>query len=202
MPADQPDRRSRPAPPLSGARLPRRLTDRVEDAVAWLLSSAALLVGMVAVVVGMSVVRDGEVSARVEARERVQVRVVLLADADIAPAPDGYSVAQAVEVPGRWLLPDGSERVAPVRTDERAAAGTEVSRWVDRSLRPVPAPAGEGRALVDGILRAILVGLLGWAGVLLSWLGVRRWTAACNATGWAREWRRVEPTWSGRLPWQ
>lgn len=183
-------------------RIPRRLTDRVEDAVAWLLISLALLTGVVAFVVGAAQATQGSERARLEARERVPVRVILLERADVTPSPDGMSLPVPVDVPARWILPDGSERVAPVATAVRNEAGAELRKWIDRSGRPVPAPSSTTTGLLEAVLAGVAITLAGWLTLLVTWWGVRRGTAARNAAGWAREWHAIEPSWTGRLPWQ
>lgn len=182
--------------------MPRRATDRVEDVVAWLLISLALLIGVVAVVVGTSAADAGNERARSEARERIPARVILLERADVLPAPDGMSLPAPVTVPARWVLPDGSERVAPVTTGLRNEAGAELTKWVDRSSRPVRAPVSPTTVLLEAVLSGVAVALTGWLVLTATWWGVRRWAGARNAARWARRWRDVEPHWSGRLPWE
>lgn len=198
MAADLPDRRFRPARPPAAGRIPRRVTDRVEDALAWLLTSIALLAVVAGVVAGVTIARDGAERARAEAQQRTQVQVVLLEAAEVVAAPDGFAEPVAVQVSARWLLPDGTQRVAPVSVGGSAAAGAVLTRWVDDAGNPAAAPSGSGAALLDGVLHGVLVVLLGWAGTGLSWWAVRRWAAVRNSAGWARGWRQVEPVWSGR----
>lgn len=200
MAADVPDQR--PESPLAAGRMPRRPTDRVEDAAAWLLTSAAFLVAIAAVLMGTSEAARGDERVRAEARDRVPLRVVLLEAALPAPAPDGYSLPQPVDVAARWTLPDGSERLAPVTTSVRAPAGSELTRWVDRLGRPVAAPRQVSSVLLDAVLRAVVVALCGGLAIVTTWRGVRRFTAARNAIRWERDWRRIEPRWSGRPPWR
>ena len=64
--------------PPGSDRLPRRPTDRSEDAVAWLLLALAGFVMLVALVVGLSVHSAGVDRARMEAGQRWQVTAVLL----------------------------------------------------------------------------------------------------------------------------
>ncbi|MGQ0576431.1 MAG: Rv1733c family protein [Pseudonocardia sp.] len=203
MDVEQPDGRPRPQHPPRpriGDRIPRRPTDRVEDAAAWLLTSLALLAGLIATVSGWAGAAGGIARAETEQRERVPVRVVLLQAADVSPSLDGLPVR--VDVPGRWLLPDGTERVGPVGVGVRTPAGAEVTAWVDRAGRPAAAPGTTGVAGIVGALPAVLLVLATWPALVVAWWAVRRWTAARNSARWAREWARVEPRWSGRLPWQ
>jgi hypothetical protein len=177
--------------------MPRRPTDRLEDAVAWLVVSLALLVALAGVVVGATSASDGRERATAERHERVPVRVVLLEPAVVTPSTDGLPVAVAVR--GRWLLPRGQQRVAPIVTATSEPAGAALTGWVDRAGNPVPAPGDPSLAVVGGVLRGLLVLAVGWFLLALAWWRVRRWTAARNAQRWARGWARVEPAWSGRL---
>lgn len=180
--------------------MPRRVTDRIEDAVAWVLASLMLVSGLVAVLLGWGGVREEADRADAEQHERVAVRVVLLQDAEVTPAVDGYSAGELATVPGRWHLPRGVVREMPVSSADRLPAGSEVRRWVDRDARPVPPPMTDAAAVVSGVFRGLFALLAAGTVLGMLWWGVRHWTALRNAADWAEGWRRVEPSWSGRRP--
>ena len=71
-------RHSRPA------RLPRRATDRVEDLVAWMLITLALLTAVVAATLALRLYDAGMSRAAAETRERTQLQAVLLEQAPYA----------------------------------------------------------------------------------------------------------------------
>jgi hypothetical protein len=168
--------------------------------VAWVLVTLALVTTVVAIGVGGAQREAGTARAKAEAAERTPVRIVLLERATVLPPLDGASAPVPVQVPARWIGPDGDERVAAFTTSISRPAGTELTKWVDRDGRLVPPPAQATTVAVGAMLTGAGITLGGWMALLCVWLLVRRWTGARNAAWWAREWRRVEPRWSGRLP--
>jgi hypothetical protein len=180
--------------------MPRRPTDRLEDVVAWVLATLALVTAVLAIGVGGAQHEAGAERARAETAERRPVRIVLLERANVLPAVDGASAPVPVQVPARWIEPNGTERVAAFTTSVSRPAGTELTKWVDRDGRLVPPPSKVSTVTVGAVLMGAGIALVGWVALLGVWLLVRRWTGVCNAARWAREWRRVEPRWSGRHP--
>jgi hypothetical protein len=196
---EQPAERSGPRPLRPRGRLPRRRTDRVEDVAAVVLASVAIVMGLVAFWVGRAGQTAQMERAVAEAAERVPVRVVLLAPAEVLPAVDGVGTPIPVQVPARWTAPDGSERLGVVTVGFRSPAGTELPKWVDRRTGGIVAPpvpaAGAGWV---GVLGGLGVALVGWLVLGCAWWGVLRWTGVRNDAAWAREWADIEPRWSGR----
>jgi hypothetical protein len=180
--------------------MPRRPTDRLEDAVAWVLATLALVTAVVAIGVGSAQRDAGAERARAEAAERTPVQIVLLERANVLPPVDGVSAPAPAQVPARWIEPDGSERIASFSTSVSRPAGTELTKWVDRDGRLVPPPSQVTTVTIGAVLTGAGIALAGWVALLGVWLLVRRWTGLRNAARWARDWRRVEPRWSGRLP--
>jgi hypothetical protein len=92
---------------------PRRATDRIEDAVAWLLTTLSLLVAVLAATTGARFHAEVAHRVDVETQERTQVQAVLL---EPAPTVLGDKARGArpmpVSVPARYPAPDGTERVA------------------------------------------------------------------------------------------
>lgn len=68
---------------LRWGRLPRRVTDRVEDAVAWVLLAAGLLLIVIAGATGLGVHGRESERAELESDSRWQARAVLLEDAQL-----------------------------------------------------------------------------------------------------------------------
>lgn len=186
--------RSLPAAPRR-----RRTTDRVADAVAWLLITCALLVGVVAIGSARTAHAAALDRAHAESTDRVAVQAVLLEAADVAPAPDGQAGNHAVRVMAQWTGPGGVQGTGPIEVEVRRPAGARVPIWLDRSGQVVAAPLTAGDAALAGVARGILVALGGWLALALAWAGVRQATAARNAAAWTRGWALVEPVWSGRV---
>jgi hypothetical protein len=190
----EPQRHSHPQ------RLPRRATDRIEDVVAWLLTTLGLLVAVLAVTTGARLYGEAAHRIDLETQERTQVQAVLL-----EPAPTGAVLGDKerearpmpVFVPARYTAPDGTERVTDARVQEPLPAGAVVPIWVDRSGKLTAAP---GRAT-----NAVATAATGAAGVLIVggfvlgglWAGVRGAILRVNLARWEREWAQVEPRWRG-----
>jgi hypothetical protein len=177
----------------TGTPLPRRTTDRVEDAAAWVLSAAMLLVAVVAVVVGLSVHDSEAARARAESAGRVPATAVLTTDAPISTGDSAGTVR--VPVTAVWTDQAGRRHTGWVAVPAGLPAGTARPVWLDRSGDVVPAPRTDVQVVFAAVATAVLI-LAG--GVLLLgsiWSAVRRLTAARNAAAWAREWERVEPQW-------
>jgi hypothetical protein len=175
-----------------------RVADRVEDAVAWLLASLALLVVVIAYGVGTAGHADVLERARTEASQRFAVRAVLLEPSGVMPAADGIPVIPQ-EVRARWTSAGGAAVTGTISVTVRGPAGAEVPLWVDRAGQVVKPPQTAAGAVITGWARGVGTALFGWCALLLVWWAVRRSVAARNAAGWDRDWARVEPAWSGRV---
>jgi hypothetical protein len=179
--------------------LPRRRTDRVEDAVAVLLCGVGVVVLVVAAVLG--VMAHGSVTARAasEGAERAAVQATVTEVLAVRSASDDVSPGSR-KVLAVWRAPDGGPRSGPVTAPIAAVPGARVPVWTDRSGEVVRAPvSAKAAGLVGGtvgVLAALLGGLLLYAG----WRLVRLATGRRNAEAWGRGWAEVEPTWSGRTP--
>jgi len=181
----------------------RRSVDRVEDVIAWMLITVALL-GVV--VAAMTLVRSygaGMHRVDVETRERTQVQAVLLEPAAYALQVDDKGRAvkvRTVAVPARYTSPDGVERQGDAQVQGPLPAGAAVPVWVDRSGVIVRAPVNGVDVVAEVAMDGI--GLLAVGGVVLGgiWIRVRAATLRFNTARWEREWEQVEPRWSGRTP--
>jgi hypothetical protein len=181
---ERPDRRRRPA-----RRSGRRATDRLEDAAAWLLMALALITVLGAFAAGETGYAEAMSRVRAETAARTVVRAALVEQAtEFGPQ----------QVAARWTGPDGVAVTGRVPVRDRRPAGAEVRVWLDHDGRVADSPMQPSAAVAVGWVRGVLAALCGWSLLALSWAGVRRLVASRNAAAWAREWERVEPSWSGR----
>lgn len=189
--------RSDPEWPSSVGPLPRRVTDRVEDVVAWALAAAALLLVVIACVAGLAVYGQAMERAELESRSTSQVSAVLLEDAPLLTGELGERLP--VRAPARWTDPAGREHSGLVTVAAASQAGTEVELWVDKAGEVASRPVRPLNAVVGGITASF--GVLCAGGTILGaiWLGVRALTARRNDRSWEREWEQVEPDWRRHL---
>lgn len=180
--------------PMRG-RLPRRLTDRVEDIVAWILMAAALVLVVAACLTGLVV--HGEQLERAEAERvtRYPATAVLLED---APRFVGYGEQIPVRAAARWTDRAGTEHTGTVTTLPAMHAGTVVDVWLDEEGRAVDEPTRPLDAVVRAIAAVVAVLAIGGAFLYALWIAVRSFTAAANDRRWEREWGQVEPEWRER----
>jgi hypothetical protein len=182
MPGEQHRPRSRWVPHLA------RPTDVLEDLVAWLLLVVGLCAVGAAVLVGHRAYDD--VRQRGHGARAVPVRVLLLAAAPGRP--------QAV--PAVWTAPDGTERTVEVVVPEPLPAGSAVTAWVERETGTATTPPSATEAAAVGVGAGLGVVAVAASLLLGAWCAVRWATGRHNAAAWAREWARVEPVWSRRVP--
>jgi hypothetical protein len=189
--------RSEPEGPSAVGRLPRRATDRVEDAVAWVLTAAGLLLVVIAGVTGLATYGRESERAELETRSRSQARAVLLEDAQLVIGDLGERLP--TRALARWTDRNGHEHSGLVDVAYAEPAGTEIDIWVDAAGKPASRPVLPLNAVVGGITASF--GVLCAGGTLLAaaWFGVRGLTARCNARRWDREWEQVEPDWRRHL---
>jgi len=162
-----------------------------------LLCAAAVVVLVLAAVVGVMV--QGSVSARAAQEAAARVRVPATVSVVVGPtAPADPSGPGGRRVLASWTAPDGTPRSGEVTAPVAAMPGATVPVWVDRTGTELRPPVSAWAApLVGGVVG---VGLATFCGLLLylAWRFLRRMTARHNAETWARGWAEVEPTWSGR----
>jgi len=182
---------------LRARSLRARGTDRFEDLIAWVLTSCAAGVVLLAMAVGQAGAAHTLERSRAEAAARTPARAELLEDVDGAVLADGSRSRNAL---ARWTGPDGRVAQGRVVVTSQHVVGDTVSIWTDRTGRVVPAPTKSSAASAVGWTWGVAVTLGGWAVLALLWIAVRAVTARRNAAAWAREWAVVEPNWSGRVP--
>ncbi len=173
----------------------RRSTDWFEDAVAWLLSAAAVLGLGVALAVGLSQFATASDRARVEAATSIPVRATLVDD---AASESVTGMMPLVQVPAgvTWTGPDGTPRRGSVAVAAGARAGTTVPVWLTRDGVLTGAPTTPAEAIGVGVGAGLTVVLVDGCVIVAAWPAARRLALALNARAWEREWRRVEPLWS------
>nr|WP_037069295.1 hypothetical protein [Pseudonocardia acaciae] len=174
------------------------MTDRVEDAVAWVLASLGLVGGIVAVMIGLSTYADRLERARAEAASRTPAAAVLAQDTPPLTTPVSRGGVTSVRVPVRWTGSDGVARVGEVATGARLRAGDTVTVWADRDHHLVAAPLEPGQALVSGLVTGGVTLILVAVALRAIWWLVCLCTLARNRARWEDEWRVVGPLWSGR----
>ena len=179
--------------PSQTGRLPRRVTDRVEDAVAWVLTAAALFVLLGAVLGGVGVYSGAVDRARTAAHERTPVAAVLV-DAPVSNGAAGSLTLRSAH----YVDPVGAEHEIDVTVAGSPPAGEAVRAWVNREGRVVDAPLTPFDAVVVGASAGVGIAIVGCLILGSAWLGLRRWLDRRNAADWGREWDRIEPEWSGR----
>jgi hypothetical protein len=170
----------------------RRRSDRVQSAAGWLLVFASLLTLIIAALGATSAYRDGLDRMQRDAAARSTVAAVLLDDA----APVGSGPERPVRV--SYVDPMGRPHVGQVPVTGRLLAGTPVRVEVDGDGRVGVEPPSRGDAVLSAVSVAVGVTLLGGLLIVLSWFGIRHAVAARNYAAWEREWRWIEPQWSGR----
>jgi hypothetical protein len=180
--------------------MPRRATDRVEDAVAWMLVAAGLLLVVLIGSVAGAVYSDGLDRVAAEHADRHQVPAELLTAAE-QPGRSLGRIGRVESRPASWVGPQGQPRTGQVPVPPTAARDAEgrVLIWVDdagRATRPPVTPAQTGQAAVLVAIAMAAAGTVALGGI---WLAVRALVDRLNAARWEREWARVGPRWSRRV---
>jgi hypothetical protein len=170
----------------------RRTTDRLQSVIGWVLLAATVCTLIGACGSAVSAYRNGLARIQHDAATRATVVGVLLDDADAAAS----GPARPVRI--SYVDPAGRPHVGQLPISGRLLSGTHVRVEVDGDGRiGVPAPT-QGDAVLSAAAVALGVGLLGGLLLGLTWFGVRFAVTARNHAAWAREWRWIEPQWSGR----
>ncbi|KUO05102.1 Rv1733c family protein [Streptomyces caeruleatus] len=177
----------------------RRRSDVVE---AWTLAVVAVLLLVLAPLVGVLTAWWAHDSARVTAQEqraeRRQVRAEVVGrPSDTLPMAHGGRQPSA-RTAVRWAEPDGTARTATARVPAGARNGETVDVWLDSQGRSV-APPADGRAILQ---HAITIGVCATGGtvgvILLGHMVVRHTAMRRRLAEWEQEWAATEPEWTGR----
>ncbi len=173
-------------------RPPRRRSERVQCAIGWMLLVAGLVTVVVAAFTAAAAYRAGLERIKADAAARTTVVGVLLDDAPpLGSGPSRPTRVSYVDQVGRTL-------VGQVPMTGNLAAGTPVRVEVDGSGRVGVEPPSRGDAIFSAVAAATAVTLGGILLLVFTWMGIRAAVLAANCSAWEREWRLVEPQWSGR----
>jgi hypothetical protein len=177
----------------------RRGTDRVEDALAWLLTALGMIVLIGAVTIGVGVYTQSMDRSRAHPADRLQATAVLLVDASDRVADQG-SAAPFARVPARWTDSVGRQHEDEVLARSHSRAGDQVSIWLDRDGDLASPPGSPLSAALDGLVIGIVMLGLGCILIAAVWIGLRRIIFQHNIRAWEREWARVGPGWTSQRP--
>jgi len=128
----------------------------------------------------------------------VALAVLTVVSAGVAAASayrDGRGPSRPVRV--SYVDQAGRARVGQVSVTG-LAAGTSVRIQVDGDGRVGTEPPTRGDAVFSAVSAGVAVVLLGVVLLGMAWYGARCAVTARNHAAWERQWRLVEPQWSGR----
>jgi hypothetical protein len=114
---------------------------------------------------------------------------------DDAP-PVGSGPSRPTRV--RYVDQVGRAQVGQVPVTGSLPAGTSVRVEVDGNGRVGVEPPSRGDAVFSAVAAGVAVTLGGALLLVFTWMGIRAAVLATNCSAWEREWRLVEPRWSGR----
>ena len=178
----------------SRARRPGRWTDRVEDATAWILLTAGLLMVLLAGVYGTAVHDRLTDQARAEAVDRTPTVATLL---NAAPTIGSDSTLSApLWTAATWRDRSGEAHTGTLPAPQGLEAGQTFQIWINRAGAPVPEPITDTDALAMATVIAAVTFLVGASVLAAMWGAVRRITLSYNCAAWEREWREVAGIWS------
>jgi hypothetical protein len=155
-----------------------RWTDRVEDMVAWVLLTAALLLVLFACILGIGIHDRLVQQGQAEALDRVPASATLLESAPTLAS--AYSTSAPVKVRATWEDRWGAEHSGSVTVPPGLDNGSSVPIWVDRSGAAVPKPMTRGDALGVAGITAGLVIAAGVTTLAVLWAVLRRWLMVYN----------------------
>ncbi|GIJ72606.1 Rv1733c family protein [Virgisporangium ochraceum] len=175
----------------------RRPTDRFETWFTVLLTIAVLVTAPFAVWWCAGDAYERATSAADRQRDMLfLVQAVLLADADRAERTYTDDGATLLLVPARWTAPDGTVRTGQLEPPAYGRAGSTVAIWTDIRGNPMQPPTSNPLGASVGVGLAVTsFAVVVYACVLAA---VRRSLNRRRMAAWQREWRSVEPRWSGR----
>ncbi|GAA4547135.1 hypothetical protein GCM10023175_30820 [Pseudonocardia xishanensis] len=151
---------------------------------------------VIAVLFGWAAVSGGRIRAVHEQTSRARVEATVLT----AGVRDGVEGGRT-RVSAVWRPPGAGPHTGPLMVTGVPRPGDVEPLWVDRTTgEPAPPPTRVATAVVRGLTTGAVACAIVLAGVALLWLGVHAGTRLVNSRRWARDWARVEPTWSGRSP--
>lgn len=175
----------------------KRGSDTVECVSRLLVLLLVLLSVPVALTVGTVVRSDLAAMARQQADERTPVTAVATADAE---ARGDTPPRTRVPVPARWTSPGGIPVAGDVPAHPATRAGDSLTLWTTADGRRVDEPM-TGSEVWRSTLALVGVGWGGGLGTaVLLHAALCRLLERQRDRRWTREWARIEPTWSRRVP--
>ena len=170
----------------------RRRTDRVRSGAGWAVLLAGLITLVLAVVAGQSAYDDGLARIERDAAARATVVGTLLDDARSA------RTEPATRARVSYVDPAGRPQIGEITVTGRLPAGTPVRVEVDGDGRVGAERPSRGDAVLSAVAAASGIVVIGWLLLVLAWFGILKAITARNEKAWEREWRLIEPQWSGR----
>ncbi|MGW5398144.1 Rv1733c family protein [Streptomyces sp. NPDC003952] len=179
----------------------RRTADRTRTRWLVVLALSTLVAAFCGVAVGLAVWNVDSRTAREEAEHAHRITATTLGAAE--HAPDSWSGGAAASVAqAAWQFPSATRHTGLVPVQPKTPAGSPVLIWVDDSGRTDKGPPSAGeRAFAAMTVGATAAALLALTAASVVHLRLRT-VEARSLSIWERDWRRVEPGWSGRLPTQ
>ncbi|WP_031479969.1 Rv1733c family protein [Streptomyces bicolor] len=183
-------------------RRPNPLRRRSDVVAAWALRAVAVLLVVVAPLVGVAVGCWAHDDARATAREHRAGHRHVRAEA-VGGTADAFPPAQGGRQPSaemrvRWTEPGDRPRTATARVPADTRTGETVDVWLDDRGRSV-APPPDGTAIWQ---HTIIIGVCVTGGavavILLGHCAVRHAAMRRRLAEWEREWARTGPEWTGR----
>jgi hypothetical protein len=170
--------------------------DWAEAALVLVLVIVGLVLLPVSLATGSVVYANQEKVSNQQSATRHGTTAILLADA--APTSigtRGQVVTGTSMVRARWTLPDGTERVGPVKTDNGTTAGSPLRIWLDGSGNPAEPPVSHEEAVMSGVATVLAIWIIGGCAlglvVVIACAGLNWY----RSTLWQRKWAQVEPGW-------
>jgi hypothetical protein len=171
-----------------------RWTDRLEDATAWILLAAGLLVVLFGSLFGIGVHDRLVDQARVEALDRMPA-IATLVNASPTIGSDS-TLSTPLWTAATWTDRSGEAHPGTLPAPQGLDAGRTFQIWIDRAGAPMPEPISDSDALAMGTVIAAVTFLAGASVLAALWGAVRRITLSYNCAAWEREWREVAVIWS------
>ena len=171
-----------------------RWTDRLEDAAAWILLAAGLLVVLVGSLFGIGVHDRLVDQARAETSDHMPAIATLL---HASPTIGSDSTLSApLWTAATWRDRSGEAHTGTLPAPQGLEAGQTFQIWINRAGAPVPEPITDTDAVAMATVIAAVTFLVGVGVLAAVWGAVRRITLSCNCAAWEREWREVAVIWS------
>jgi hypothetical protein len=179
-----------------GPHVLRRPVDRLEHIVVLAALALVLAATPLAVAVSMTVNHHNQVLSAAQTADRTRGTATLLATVPLTMQLEGAEAT--VQAAARWRTPAGAIRVGDIPVRPGSVAGQPIAIWLDsaghRVDRPLTAAEARWQSVLAGIFTmAAVIALLTVVVVI-----VRRRLDRVRLSGWAAEWRRVEPRWTQR----